>query len=235
MKSKISFILLVTLLCALSAHAQKLGFSVNVNYGNYKMKEIRAFENEMIKSFPVKAKSMSSFPAFVGYEGKLFLSFEKFNVGVFGSFNSTGSRISYKDYSGRIDVDQLARLKAIGALVEYKIPVQSEVWKPFLSLQMSIGKTTYDLDASVELDNETLTDESLVFESKHTLINPSFGLRRQVLKKCFVAATVGYLFDSAADLKYKRDNDLYLLNEDNDPVSLDWSGFRLGMSFGVRM
>ena len=212
--------------------AQKVGIAFNVNYGNYNMNEIHQFQDELIESFPVKAKKMSSFPAFVGYDGRLFLAIKRMNVGIVGSFNSTGSRISYSDYSGSIAIDQLAKLKALGAFVEYTISDRSEKWEPFVSLMMLRGKSSYTLDARMKVGEEA-SDEQLDFESNHILLNPAFGIRRNV-RSFYASATVGYVLDSSEDLRYEKDHKLRLLNEDNEPVGLDWSGFRLGLSIGVK-
>jgi len=221
---------------ALTTTAQNVYTSFGVNYASFAMEDATEFQDELWRQLPVRSEKMSEFPNFFGYEGKVYLAFSKFQVGLFGAFNSTGSRLSYSDYSGSFEYNQTATMTQFGIGFEYALSSDIEKpWQPFVSVQVAKGWTNFTIDDMMVVGSQMLVEEKLEFESGHVTIQPGVGLRRTLFKKVFATGQAGYLIDIAEPLQYKEDNDLYLFDDNYNKVSADWSGFRLSLSVGLQL
>lgn len=215
--------------------AQKIAVSFSTEYGGYAMKELRDFQDVLKRDLPVSAKNVHSFPSYWGYGGKLYYIAGRFEFGFTGGLNSTGARTSYGDYSGSIQFDHLAKLIHFGAGCNVRISKHDNPWHFLLGLQTELGKTKYSLRSFFVLGDETVQDETHHFKASNVLIHPSMTLSRTLLQRLVIAAQAGFVLDSSSDLVYTEDTELYLLGDDNQPITSNWSGFRLALSVGVKL
>lgn len=219
------------------ALAQQLNFSVGMDYGNFNMKDLKNLQTAVQQQFPVHAKETSSFPAYFGYHAKVYGSIWRFQFGVFGAYNSTGSRLSYQDYSGSIEYNQHAKLIQFGTGFDYFFSSnRDKPWQPFCSFQIAYGRTTLHIDEHVvvgDANPDNRADADLTFHSRHFTLQPAFGLRRAITKHLYAQAQAGYFIDAPGDLKYDEDKSLHLVDDHSNPLHANWSGFRLGLSAGV--
>ena len=228
-------ILFLFCLCSLHVLCQRLDFEFGVNYGGYNMEEVKEFQEGIKSNYAVDPETMSNFPAHIGFDGRIGYTIARFRIFVFGSFNSSGSRLSYQDYSGSFEYNQLAKFKQIGAGSEFRLNANPDSpWAPFVSMQTGIGKTDFNVNGRTEVAGQTLGEDNLDFVSSHLSINPSIGIRRKILDHFFVSSSVGYFIDIANPLQYKEDRDLNLLDDNYDAISVNWSGFRIALSLRVR-
>lgn len=229
-KTAIVFIFLFSALTTVSM-AQKFEISGSMIYGTYSMKDVSEFQQEIVDQLPVPAKVMSDFPAYIGWEGKTSYCFSRVSLGLYTSMHSTGSRVSYTDYSGSFEYNQLAKITQLGIGVEYFLSSRENDWQPFLSMQIGLGWTKFNLNDKLIVDGQLLYEDNIDFASNHITIQPSIGIRRN-FGKFFVATQAGYLLDDAKQLE--DDNGYTLLNGEGEPIGVDWSGVRLALTGGIK-
>jgi hypothetical protein len=214
--------------------SQKIQIAVGSNYGSFSMKEVIAFQNEIFDQYPVRPKKISEFPSYFGYEGKAQYQISKFLLGFFGSFNSTGSRLSYQDYSGSFEYNQIAKLVQLGAIAEYRPCQAHKVLNFFFSLQIAPGWTNFIINNKTIIGTAVLVDQKVEFVSQHIMIQPGVGVELSFGKNFVLKSNVGYLIDDAGLLEDSNNKSFKLFNKNNKPIGVDWSGLRVGLAGGFR-
>lgn len=239
MALKISYSLLTlssvfSLSSFVEVQGQHLEVSAGITYGSFKMEEVISFQQEIVRQLPVSAQTMSDFPNHYGFESKFTYKLSQFSLGLFGSFISSGSRVSYNDYSGSFEYNQIAKLTQLGLSSEYFLSKNTgSDWQFSPSLQVGIGKTSFNINDQMIVGGSILLEDNLNFTSSHITINPGFNIRR-TFNKFFIKTNFGYLIDLPGFLEYSEDKRLNLINENKDPIGVDWSGFRISLSTGIR-
>lgn len=207
--------------------------SFSVGYAGYGMSSLRKFQNGLENQFVLKPKNVNSFPSFWSFEGA-YTHFYKSNYFIGGQlwYGSTGGRLSYSDYSGEQLSDQkignisvgfnFGKLFKLEKSFEFQLGV-----KPFLSF--SSLNLIFENRLGNSVDNESFSFRSLNFslEPNLTLVKHIGSIGIQVTSGYNVAVSNGklYLNDS---------QDAFLLNQENEEVTADWSGFRLAFGVGYR-
>jgi len=97
--------------------------SVGFQYGleGNTMSDMQDFNTSIISTVPFDTKVVSDFPGYWYYQPSLKIAYKRFGFGLNYSYNSTGSRISGKDYSGEFRFDLRLNKKSPGVFIEYYI------------------------------------------------------------------------------------------------------------------
>jgi hypothetical protein len=237
MKRTLQFIITIvgTVLCCHNGFCQKVLVAFTTEYGSYAMGSLDGLQEELKKQLPVPSKNVSSFPSYWGYSGKFYYMLGRFQFGLTGGVNSTGGRTSYRDYSGSIQFDQLAKLTHFGVGCNLRLTQKDKPWEFFVSAQTEGSQTKYALSSVLVLGDEMVEEETLDFKARGILFHPSLILSRTLVKRLFISAQAGFVLESSSQLLYTKDKDLYLLDKDNEPIAPNWSGYRLGVSVGVKL
>lgn len=205
-------------------------FKIDVGYGlaTYLMNDLKDMNNNIIKNLPVKAQITDDFPLTPFYYAGVNINITShFYLGVNCSFNTTGSRISYKDFSGELKYDNILScyspgIKAGLILYDKSIRVSGET-------SFSFGMT------KLKIKNEILnvTDE-VIFNSNSLRIEPGFAISYPLLRRIEVGAKAGYLIDIGSRNKSVDDKNIILKNQTTDDVvKNNWSGLRISASVGL--
>lgn len=191
------------------------------------MKDLKAFNNYYLKNLPVVAKITDDFPAQLSYNGSIlyFISTQTY-LGITGSFSTTGSRISYKDFSGELKYDNILTNFSPGIRVGFIL-----INKKFRLTEennLMLGITKLRMEESI-LGVEEQTDLS----SKSIQIEPGVKLSYTFLEHVELGMKAGYLIDTGAKYSLKSNKEATLQNPVTDEnVKNNWSGIRLGIFIG---
>ncbi len=204
--------------------SQDISFELDYGFGTYAMKDLKKFNGRILDALPVKAQVTDDFPV-TGYwkAGILPFSNKAVSLGVMGVYNTTGSRISYKDYSGEYKFDQV--LSAYGAGLIFRFVLKTGKLKFFGNTDLYYSFTKCDM-TEIVLDSR----QEETFKSRSFQFEPGFRLSYD-LSPFELALKAGYLIDVKGSLYLEDDKDTYL----HDPVTqtridTDWSGLRAGIS-----
>jgi hypothetical protein len=202
---------------------------LNVGYSTYQLNQLKAYNAYILNSLPVEGRLVTDFPGYVIYSGEFYFSSEPGFFGLYVGHSSTGSRISYNDYSGRFRFDQLIRTNSLGG--EFGLPIVKEkglVLNGSLRYLFNMNTIEFDSEYQIpgEYDYQTLNFDSFTHGIQPT-ISLTTGFRHWLAKiEC------GYEIQTPAKLLLSQDHNAFLLDENEKEVKYNGSGVRLQVGLG---
>lgn len=209
------FIFFLLMLSANDIDARKMDFAIELNSGiaTFDMGDLRGVNWEVLEAVPFPAEITSDFPPYIFYQGTLlFGGNSTLNIGFCFAYYSTGSRVSYKDYSGEYKFDILMSSTNFGLVFDLNLNKnkdQTFFFKPYvrfglMTSQMDAFESTRIADVQ-QKDADSWNLTGIHVEPGLKFIY-NFGLYG-------VGANAGYQFDTGLGV---------------DDVS-DWNGLRAGI------
>ncbi|MBL0743883.1 hypothetical protein [Chryseolinea lacunae] len=212
-----------------AAQAQTILY-FNTGVGSYNMGDMKALQRQLLVTFPVEAKITEAFPAFIYYEAGFNIKphreeFFGLNVG----YGSTGGRVSYSDYSGKIKSDQLLRYYFVTASAGLSFTLdEKESWFIRGDFKPGIAFTTLKITADETIGTQSSTDQAN-FTATSFSVQPSVTAIKR-FGRLGVQAEVGYYATIApGKLMSKEHQDGYLIDDKNNPLHANWSGLRASL------
>lgn len=216
----------------LPAAGQKLELFFGPGYASYDQTELKAFQKYFIKQSDVNAKVVESFPSYLTFLGGVNVSFNKLIVGFEVGHGSTGGRVYYEDYSGKLISDLTLVYNSYGVRTAY-ILRKSE------NYSISIGAKFLFSPAKLTFAN-SITVNSDTDSEKYELYGMNFGFQqglnfRRYFGPAFIDAGAGFEFQNKVLPETKDDKKLHLVGENQKNVRMQGSGFRLNLCVGIRI
>ncbi len=211
----------------------QLHVSFSTGLAGFNMKEMKEHQSELKAQFPTDVRVVEAFPAFWFYE--LSLKGEITNqvrIGGAIGFTSTGGRMSYRDYSGEIECNQMTT--ALIAAIQSEVILNPNAKLP-ISLTCKTGAdfSRYNLDISVDVNN-TKDADNIKLNSINLFIEPGITACKRIVGKLSGTLNAGYNINTfKGRQKLVNNNDLFLLDSSGNEIRLNWSGFRLGVGLSV--
>ena len=232
-----SLIVLFTLILInipVSLFSQELNLVWESGLGSYNMNSLKAINNLNLQTLPFEAKITSNFPSY--WNNKLSLQYCRKNIvlGIACSYQSTGSRISRIDYSGKYSFDTSIRSFSPGALIEYCFPVYK--FRFSLSNEFGIENSKLGLDELIRINTESDENEYF-YKSINYYDEPSIKISYPVLF-FRLGLTIGYSFDLKKGVLHgsgANNKDTKLTLSGSGEARSDWSGMRLGASISFNL
>jgi hypothetical protein len=204
-------------------------------FSTYSMNDLKDFQRDYIKSFGVGLKPVTTFPPYFGFGieiGKVIKP--TLSIGFLLGYNSTGGRVDYQDYSGRVRMDQLLHCFSVGSIVKEKVN-GSNKWPLYISLAASWVHTRMGIDSEVIVGDVKEVD-GLDLYSNNLGLYPAFILRRDINSLFFFQASAGYEVQLSGKVFLKDNNDgAYLTTSSGDPFQIRWDGLRISLGLGFNL
>jgi len=219
--------LIVLFLTVSLTYGQKIKLEIGYGTGTYSMKDLKEMNSSILKNLPVEAKITDNFPSRPYYDGGLFyLLNNHISVGLTERYYTTGSRISYKDFSGQLTYDNI--------LSSYSTGIQGEFALTYKSIRISEVTNISYCFTKLKMNNLIMGSSDLSkYNSNSIQIEPRFKLS-YLIKKIELGARVGYLVDIGGKNKLSGDKNLILKNLlTGKDIQNNWSGFRIAISIGI--
>jgi len=226
MKNCISFLLL-SVMIAFQANAHfSLGYSLG--YGSYKMNDMKVFLDDMVNvmryqlpGIPVDV--VDHFPGFITHGLDLSYRIKRHEIGLRGTYLTTGGKIAYSDYTGEYSGKILLNGFCLGANYRFHFPVADFDKNGSLGLfvELSPGITFSKLKSKEYLKifgQRQDADENLNFKAKGAFLFPQLGIRWFTTKHIGIQFSGGYFFQFGSHLKF---------NGVDTKIKSDWSGVRM--------
>lgn len=228
MKKKVILFLLTSI--NIISYSQNGEIFMELNYNTFSHSSLKSFQQEFIEDIPeIPMEVNDNFPSNIGFT--LGYKLTSINTSLFFSYNSTGGKISYSDYSGVIRITEPLNVYTFGG--EYQIKLsKSKTNSPF-----SLGLRGLTMLSNFEIENytqisENITNENIKFQS----INVGVGGRliyEYPISFFIIKASLGFDMTFGGTLRYKENNDFYLENNNGDKVKTNWSGLRTGLGIEI--
>jgi len=215
---------------SISVFAQEWSFGAKLGMGSYNMLELKNFQRYRLRQTELPLKTTESYPVSpvynleVGLNKVLYLD----KIGIFYAFNSTGSRSTVSDYSGRVDLDAIVNGNQIGLSLLKNAYTKNQFSYGIYSDVSWIFSTLKVKDYLQITSPSKITDkETYSFNSNG--IGAELGMAATYRLSPFsIQLNVGYLHDFPGNLYLDGNKDQWLAVE-NSEIKTAWSGFRLGL------
>jgi hypothetical protein len=218
-------ITLIMILVSIVSFSQ-LRIEAGYGFGTYSLKDLRDMNSEILRNLPVEGRITDDFPAQPYYNaGLLYQVTDIVSLGITGNYYTTGSRISYKDYSGELKIDNVLSSYSPGIAAGFKL-VDKKL-KLFEETRISYSFTKLKMkEKIISLNDET------VFKSCGLQVEPRFKLSYNICGLEF-GLNAGYLVDFGGKNRLVGNKDAILqFTGSKEAVKTNWSGIRLGASIG---
>jgi hypothetical protein len=209
--------------------------SFKMGGGTYLMTELKGLQDEVLESFPVPMKKISSYPPYVTYEvGVATQTPGSFFWGIIYGYGSTGARMSYSDYSGSILYDQRAKYFSVTSSLGIVKKFSGKTFQLGFDLRPTVIFTHFDMSFVYAIGAEVGKDEAK-FRSTNLAVQPTVTFTRRFGRfgaEALAGVNVNIL---RGKLHLPGEKELYLTRESGSPLRADWTGLRVGLGMSYHL
>ena len=225
--------LLITVLLLMPTlnFAQKLGVNINICYGSFSNNSLQDLNEKVARSYPVVPKILHNFPSRPYPELEIIGRLKKkFHYGGSLRYFSSGSRVYYEDYSGKMYTDMVLNGYSVLAIFEQQLSKDKDLQ---ISLYGKLGYIYNTLDTSSNIIIEDVSEkEDIKMNSYNFVILPGVSLK-YLISKVYIKGNFGYEFNLASDLKLSGFDNYVLIGKYGQEVKANWSGIRISLGIGI--
>lgn len=230
----------ILVFCAVYTMLYGQDFSVRyeTGIGQYNMKEMKAFQIDLRNLVSdLDVKSVVQFPStlYYGFEAAYHLN-KKNAVGVHLFYNSTAGRNHLADYSGEYKMDMLLSSYAAGVGYRYTF---GEFGKFKVSACFDVGIRLSGLKFKEDLViyGDSISHYDNMFYGTNFYTLQVIEVSYPVLSKLDLILKAGYEIDFRSKYVTKNDNgeEQVLYYKNNEPLNIDYSGFRIGLGISYKL
>lgn len=219
----------ILLLLCHDAFPQSMKIGMESGIGFYSMSDLKEFNSNIQDNLPIETELTSEFPPYFYYRPMVQVYNEDVHFGVFYLYQTTGSRISTKDYTGKYRFDM--QIKSLSPGVHFRLNI-SDTKRLRINLYSNVGArfTHLKLDEYFKLYNNVLTNQTNKFESLNLFFEPGFNIEYPYKFLSF-QFSAGYSINIKPEKLQSKNSEGWLYDDDNDKaVRPQWNGFRFGLS-----
>lgn len=232
-RSAIRIFLLAAFWSSLSplAHGQFAGFEFSYGLGSYQMKDMQKYNDYIVSALPFPSKVTSNFPSYMYFKGSFLTQIEKnLALGVSGSFHSTGSRVSARDYSADYHYDNLLKSNMTGLFLRQHL-WYSNTWLIDGQIEGGCILSRLSCNEYFMMFDSVQIDQKDSFKSLHGYAEPDLRFA-WVKNKISIGCSAGYMFQFGKRGFYidDPDNSQVVNPATMDYLKPEWDGIRLSLS-----
>lgn len=228
--TKASYITLLFLLVYVPCLSQQIETGIQVGAGSYSMADLKDINQITAKYIPFDTKLVHDFPPYFYYRPFILLKMKKISIGPVYNLQSTGSRISARDYSGEYLLDMVVSSNGPGIFDEILLFDHNNIHYSFYSTFGTLF-SNLKMKESLVVNEESLTDEKYKFKSFNYYLEG--GLKISYSYKFLdFGFNAGFQIQAGdGSFRYSENRDTKLINtENNTEVRPGWNGFMAGLS-----
>jgi hypothetical protein len=227
---RVILLLLLLIFYSRGVYSQQVSIGFQLGTGTYSMSQLKTINDLVKHDLPFDTKTVANFPPFLNYSAAFLIRTGIVNTGLVYTFQSTGSRVSGKDYSGEYRFDMVIYSSAPGIYCAIDLLQQDKLLISFYSV---FGTLFSNLKTSefLRIQETRIMDETLKFKDFNFFAEPGFYISRPV-KFLNIGFNAGYSIQFGNQSFYYRGNkNIKLVNPvTGNPVKPGWNGLRAGLS-----
>lgn len=218
---------IIVIFISLKLFSQTNKIYTEINFNTFSHSSLKQFQQEFKNDLiPIPVKTVDNFPANIGFTVGIDLA-EK-NIGLFGSYNFTGGKISYSDYSGSVKIEEEVNAITFGGI--YYIDI-------FKNKRLKFGVKAFGMYSTLKLDSyskisNNINQESLGFKS-FDIGTGGIVIYEYPLSFIIIRANLGIDLVLGGKLKFDNNSKFHLQNDSNNPVKTGWTGLRSGLGISI--
>ena len=225
------FLLTIFMLLGSFLLAQDNYIALSTGYGKYSMNEMKVYQKEVAES-PLSAihpKMVVRFPGTMNYSIALGRQLnEQQRIGFEYSFQNTAGRNSLIDYSGAYTFDMLLQSHTLG--FHYNQRLEDGKIGPVIQLQIGYNFNVLQLKETLDLYDEQVFDEKVIFVNSSIFIEPMLGAFYKFNQHLSMDLLFGYFLSTKPLFISVDDPNAHLAGPFGAKVKADWSGIRVAVS-----
>lgn len=223
--------MLAVLLLQADLAGQELRASFTAGVGTYRMQSLKTYIEIINESLPFSPELVDAFPPSLWYSAEVAVIRGDFSWGLAVSYNSTGSRVSLKDYSGEYLSDRMLSSISPGFTAGYLLPPLAERITLTPGAMLGVTFSTMKVDETLVADEEYIDDYHEDFGAFGLYGGPSLRLAWAVTPAVSLELQTGYILTyGIARFKPKKERDSWSGSYEIHP---DWNGLRCGLSLCI--
>jgi hypothetical protein len=205
----------------------ELGFQTGI--GTYSMNDLKNFNVNNQGTLPFETEQVSDFPPYLYFRPSLLVRFSKFSVGLMNTFQSTGSRLSAKDYSGEYRLDMKVKANAPGVFAEIDLFHVNKLKFRFSSI-IGILFSNLEINEYFALGSTEYLNDTYKFKSNNYFYEPGIDINYPI-GRFSIGTFFGYMIQFGDQAFYMDDNkdNVLIDNTLNKAVGPGWNGLRAGI------
>lgn len=188
MRKKILLVIALIFAIYSNSSAQGIELGFQTGYGFYNMNTIKNISNETFNQLPFEAKIISNCPPYLYYQPRITFPHSNMSFGFLYTFQSTGARISSKDYSGEYKFDTKMYSNSPGVIVNIYLVKNKCIFGIYSELGMNFTKLKFDEYLKVDT---IINDQVYSFTSNSFYLKPGLNIIYP-LNKFSIEFNVGY-------------------------------------------
>ncbi|MCJ8166753.1 hypothetical protein MKJ04_18040 [Pontibacter sp. E15-1] len=198
--------------------------------GTFGMKSMKELQQQAVHTSGIDAKTTDTFGPYVQFGANVLKDLnENTRAGIFVEHGSTGGRVSYRDYSGEILIDDLMSYNAVGGMLYSHYAIRESKLHFFSGMELNAFFSKLVHKEYWRIYTESAESED-TFKAIGVGIKPFVGLQYPVVHLP-LRLSVGYMASASAPFHEpgKPKNKL-TRNADGKSLEPGWSGLRLNLS-----
>lgn len=230
MKKYITVILLV-LVGTLAVNAQ-VSVAYSAGYGNYKMEDMHRLLEASLASvktqLPPGVRITDKFPGYITHNIDAAYRLKRHEIGVKGTYMTTGGKIAYSDYSGKYHEKLMLNGYRVGAMYRFhflRTRISDLPFSLYGEISPAVTFTSLKYEALLDLPDydvhETNPNDNVSTDETGFSVQPLIAAQLLVTRNIFISCSGGYDFEFGAKL-----------STINNMLRVDWSGFRANLGIG---
>jgi hypothetical protein len=224
-------LILVVSFLTITAVGQGIEVGVQSGVGTFRMNDLKEINKIIIQSSPFSVKQTSDFPPYFIYEVNISGWINELFAGFSMGFQSTGSRISGKDYTADYRYDILISSFNPALSFGYRY-INNDSYYGIAALNFGLLNSRVNFRQYFRLFDSIQT-ESMKVNAENYFLQPE--LRVGYKMKYFNLEAYGaYLLQfGKSGLHDPSDPEMMLYSEDGNPIKAGWSGLRIGIAIKI--
>lgn len=223
------------LVCCLAFSPLKAGcdFEFESGLATFDMTALKDLNQDILNGLPFDAKIISNFEPWVYWKPSISVHDDWRYYGLTYSFQSSGSRISVRDYSGKYRMDMRVQSNNIGGFVGAKW-VNQKYFQLQARLEAGVISSKFSMSEYFELQGYGSTSDAMDAIGVDAYATPSLRFYYGI-KPLAIFLNLGYQLQLDNAALFVGTRDYSLSNNNGGKLNANWSGLRLGLGLSIRL
>jgi hypothetical protein len=226
-----NILLIIVLSLATGEYActQQMNAGFSTGLGLYSMADLKSV-NVTLRP-PFDSKLTSDFPPFLYFSPFYAVLIRQYAIGLTYTFQSTGSRISSRDYSGEYRLDMKVNSSNFGIYTAMNLlPAGKSRFSAYA--RPGIAFSNLRITEYLKVLNTVYTDDKFEFKAINFYFEPGLDYSYALTPSVSAGMNIGYYVQLGKNAFHLAEDSRYTLNNpgSGQPVKPGWSGFRFGLS-----
>lgn len=225
MKKILGLFIFISLITVAQAQRGEVFFDLNYNtFSHSSLKDLQEEQLKGVSDYPMEVNN--DFSSNIGFTLGYKIDSQ---FAAYFSYNTTGGKISYADYSGIIQLTQPVKQYVLGGMYTFPMSENNENFR--FGFKAFVSYSTLELKSYSKL-LDTENKESIDLFSNDFGLGPIM-IYEQPIWLVKLRFSIAYDIVFTGKLKLKDNDELHLEDGSGDEVRAGWSGLRFGFGLAV--